>query len=222
MVDNVGYPLPPVPPAAQGLWRARWLSPAELRAGALVAGTLALVGAVLGTLWDLWSPAGPLGYVISPGAVVADETEAFVAADGRFAVIALSVGIIAGFVVFFRKATRGPVAVLALAVGGVAGALLTDLVGHALRGGTGDGKANTYINHLPLSVQMHGLLAVEAAVAVLVYGLCVAFAPDDDLGRPDPGAPSEASSVGVGDELQHAGGYADAPGGPQQGQLPFQ
>jgi hypothetical protein len=200
-----------------------WLSAAELRAGAVIAAALAVLGAALGVVWDLWSPPGPLGYVVSPGAVVADETEAFVAADGRFAVLTLIVGILAGLVVFLAKATRGPVAVLALAIGGVAGALLTDLVGHVLRGGHGDGKANTYLNHLPLSVQMHGLLVLEAAVAVLGYGLCVAFAPDDDLGRPDPSmAPAGQTSVGVGHELQHAGGYADASGSPEQGQLPPQ
>ena len=39
---------------------------------------------------------------------------------------------------------------------------------------------------MPLWVQMHGLLFLEATLAVLVYSLFVAFAVDDDLGRPDP------------------------------------
>ena len=45
------------------------------------------------------------------------------------------------------------------------------------------------IDHLPLTVHMHALLLAEAIAAVLVYSLFVAFAVDDDLGRPGSAAP---------------------------------
>ncbi len=196
----------------------RWAPADELRVGLLVVVGLAVLGALLGILWQRWSPPGPLGFVVAPHAVQADETEAFVAADGRFAVISLGVGLPSGLLLWLRRATRGPVAVVALAVGGLAGALLTNLVGHLLAGGRSSGPMNTLIAHLPLTVHMRGLLLLEAASAVLVYCVCAAFAPDDDLGRPDLGR----RSVGVGEQRQHAGGHADAPGGLEQRDLPPQ
>lgn len=177
---------------------------------------LAVLGALLGVLWQWWSPPGPLGYVIAPHAVQPDETEAFIAADGRFAVICASTGLVAGVAAWWHKPTRGPVTAVALAVGGVLGAVLTDLVGHLLAGGTGDGKTRTILPHLPLAVHMHGLLALEAAVAVLVYSLFVSFAAADDLGRGDP------VSVGVGDQPQFFGGCRDAAGAFEQPDLPPQ
>lgn len=194
---------------------AQWVSADELRAAAWVAVSLVVLGALLGVLWQRWSPPGPLGFVVAPHQVQADETEAFVAADGRFAVISLVVGVLAGALLWLRRATRGPVAVVALAVGGLGGALLTNLVGHLLRGGRSSGPAHTLIHQLPLTVHMRGVLLLEAASAVLVYGVCAAFAPDDDLGRPDP----SSGSVGVGEQLQHAGSYTDASGGFEQRDL---
>jgi hypothetical protein len=235
MTSPAGAPMLPPPPLAgpptrRPGWRDRWTSRDELRDAVRIVAALAVLGAVLGIVWQKWSPPGPLGFVISPGAVEADETEAFAAADGRFAIISLVVGVLAGVVVFRRKATRGPAAALALVVGGLAGALLTDLVGHLLGGGTDNGPANTLIKHLPLSVHMHGLLVLEAGLAVLVYGLCVSFAPDDDLGRPEPQRafppwpPGYAAvpSVGMGGQLQDPGRDADAPGELQQRYLPPQ
>jgi hypothetical protein len=187
-----------------------------LRAAAFFVLGLAVLGALLGVLWQRWSPPGPLGYVIAPHAVQPDETEAFVAADGRFAVICASTGLLAGVAAWLYKPTRGPVAAVALAVGGLLGAVLTDLVGHLLAGGTGDGDARTVLRHLPLAVHMHGLLVLEAAVAVLVYSLFVSFAAADDLGRGD------RDSVGVGNEPQFLGGGRDAAGAFEQPDLPPQ
>lgn len=222
---RVSYPAQPTQPApvATSLEDsqdrrapARWVSREDLLAGLYLVATLAVLGAVLGVVWQWWSPPGPLGYVVAPHAIQPDETEAFIAGDGRFAVICAAAGLVAGLAAWFRKPTRGPVTAVALAVGGLLGALLTDAVGHLLGGGTADGKARTILRELPLSVHMHGLLLLEAAVAVLVYALCVAFAADDDLGRPEP------PSVGVGDQLQLGGRDRDAPGAGQQPYLPPQ
>lgn len=209
---------------------------------------LAVIGALLGVVWAAWSPAGGLGLVRAPGAIQPDETENWVAGDGRFLVLAAIVGVVAGALAWTRTHNRGPLVLAALAVGGLAGSLLMELVGHLTGGGTFDGDPNTIIKSLPLSLHMPGLVFLESGVAVLVYGMLAAFAVRDDLGRPDPtrdslvqaaqaaqaarDAPVPASpdpapeqpwpSVGPGDHPQHGGGDGDAPGVLQQRDLPPQ
>jgi Protein of unknown function (DUF2567) len=193
-----------------------WASRRELIAGSYLVAGLAVLGAVLGVLWQWWSPPGPLGYVVAPRAIQPAESEAFIAADGRFALICASTGLVAGLAAWSHKPSRGPVTALALAVGGMLGSLLTDLVGHLLGGGSSDGKQGTILHELPLSVHMRGLLLLEAALAVLVYGLCVSFAAADDLGRPDK------PSVRVADEMQFGAGDRNAAGAVQQQYFPPQ
>ena len=178
--------VPPDPPAAQRSDRA-----VQLRAAAYLIGILAVVGIVLGPIWEVWSPPGPAGAVLSQG-IQADETEAFASGDGKFIVLMLLVGLIIGIVAFLVRpfrAARGPYVALGLAIGGVVGAALTELLGYVIRGqGTHyrcTASSGTCIDHLPLTVHMHAALLVEAILAVLVYSLFVAFAVDDDLGRPD-------------------------------------
>ncbi len=167
--------------------RLRAITTSRLPNLAVVVVLMWAVGGVLGLVWAWWSPPGPAGFVVAPGLVEPGESEAFVAGDGRFAAVVLAVGILAGLLVWFARIGRGIPAVLVLAVGGLGGAGAMALVGHGLRGagkhyGCAGGRA-TCIDHLPLSVHAHGLLLVEAAVAVLVYGLCVSFAP---IGRSRP------------------------------------
>ena len=112
------------------------------------------VGGVLGLLWQWWTPAGPAGYLLAPGQVQPDETEAFVAGDGRYAAIVLGIGIVAALVLWFGRIGRGISAVLALAVGGLGGASATAGVGHVMRGNghrysCGSGSASC-IDHLAL------------------------------------------------------------------------
>ena len=159
-----------------------------------------VAGAALGLIWSAWSPPGPRGGMLSAG-IQADETETFVAGDGRYALLTGAVGVLAGIAAWYLRRQRGSLVALALVVGGLGGSLIADGVGHLVRGtgstypcGTETGKC---VEHLPLWVQMHGLLFLQAALAVLVYSLFVAFAVDDDLGRPDPGARSpRGGSVG--------------------------
>jgi hypothetical protein len=167
----------------------------QLRAAGLVAGALAVLGALLGPIWEAWSPPGPIGIQLSEG-IQPDETEAWVAGDGRFAVIAIVVGLVAAVLAWYLPAlrrARGPFLALGLAVGGVVGAMLTDLIGWAIRGdgSTYNCGAGTCIDELQLTVHMHGLWFLQGFIAVLVYGLFVSFAAADDLGRPDPGRRQE-------------------------------
>jgi uncharacterized membrane protein YeaQ/YmgE (transglycosylase-associated protein family) len=186
--------------AASVVVRVRSDRSAELKACAVLIGVLAVLGAALGIVWEVWSPPGPAGAVLEHG-IQADESEAFIGGDGRFALITVVVGLIAGVVAWrarpFKQA-RGPYLAIALALGGVVGAALTEWVGNALRGAGNTlacaSATRTCIDHLPLSVHMHALLLTEAVAALLVYSLFVAFAVADDLGRSDPGrvSPSRA------------------------------
>ncbi|MEO9137933.1 MAG: DUF2567 domain-containing protein [Jatrophihabitans sp.] len=200
---------------------------------AWIVGTLAVLGAILGLVWAAWSPPGPRALVLAPGVRQPDETEAFVAGDARFVIISVVVGVAAGLLAWSRKNNRGPWVLGALAVGGLASSLLTEFVGHLTGGGTFHGAPNTIIDQLPLSLHLSGFRYLAAGLAVLVYGLLVAFAVRDDLGRPDPvrdllvpavaGPPGQPSpSVDAGHHPQDVGGYRDASGPLQERDLPAQ
>jgi uncharacterized membrane protein YeaQ/YmgE (transglycosylase-associated protein family) len=203
----------------------------QLRASGLLILGLAVLGALLGPIWQAWAPPGPAGAILAKG-IQADETEAFVSGDGKFGLITIIVGLIAGIVAFqlrpFRQA-RGPYLALALAVGGFVGAALTEWVGYLIRGTGAEfvctAPGGRCVSHLPLTVHMHAVLLVEAILAVLVYSLFVAFAVDDDLGRPDPNRPVyvppdvEDESVGQQPAEHGTGMDGDRPGSPQQGEF---
>lgn len=219
------YRATPALPAAAlaSLAHARHPVRGDLRFAVLLAACLAVLGALLGLVWTAWSPPGPRAIVLSPGVLEPDETESFVAGDGRFLLITAVVGLLAAVLAWRRVANRGPLVLLALGGGALAGSLLTELVGHLTGGGTFEGAPNTLIEALPLSLHMQGLLFVEPAVATLVYGLFVAFATRDDLGRADPVRDSlAAASVGSRDEPQDGWRYGNAAGALQQGDLPPQ
>jgi hypothetical protein len=199
----------------------------DLRVAAWFTLALLVVGAAVGVAWSAWS--GPQqkafigdGQVIARGRLYPlGENETMVAADGRYAAIVAGVGLIAALVAWInRAANRGPLLVLALLLGGLGGATLTWFSGYLTGGGSYDGKPGTTIDRLPLTLHMPGLLLVEPAVALLLYGLMVAFAARDDLGRADP--VRDRVSVGTGQHAQYGGRHGDAPGVPQQGGFPPQ
>lgn len=191
----------------------------DLRVAGIVVAALAAVGAVLGLVWAWWSGPQQRAYVIAPGRLYPfDEVETMAGADGRYLVLVGVTGLIAGAVLYWwRREVRGPLAAFALGIGGLAGAALTWWVGYLAGGGTYDGAAKSIIKHLPLSLHMHGLLLIEPAFAVLVYGMSAAFAVNDDLGRPDPRR--ERLLVGRRSYPEYGGGDGDAAGAPQQGDL---
>ena len=194
----------------------------DLRVAAAAVAVLAVAGAVLGAVWSWWSGPQQRAYVIAPGKLYPfDEVETMAAADGRYFVLVAVAGLLAGGLLYWRwPANRGPLPALALGLGGLAGAALTWWVGYLTGGGTYDGAAKTIISHLPLSLRMHGLLFVEPAFALLVYGVCTAFAVQDDLGRPD--LLREWLLIGRVHDAQYGGGDGDAAGAPQQGDLASQ
>lgn len=193
---------------------------ADLRVAGVLVGALVVIGALLGLVWSAWSGAQQSAYVIAPGELYPyQEVETMAAADGRYLVIVASVGVVAALVAWFAaKGHRGPLVVSALVVGGLAGAALTWWVGYLSGGGTYHGAPGSTIVRLPLTLHMPGLLLVQPAIATLLYGLFVAFAARDDLGRPDP--VHDRLSVRAGSEPQHGGGDGDRPGPLEQREFP--
>jgi hypothetical protein len=192
----------------------------DLRGAGVVVAALAVLGALLGVAWSAWAGAQQRAFVIAPGQLYPfDEVETMARTDGRYLVIVAVVGLAAGFATWLRRLVgRGPIAVLALLGGGLLGAALTAWIGHLTGGGTTDGKPGTTIAHLPVSLHMSGLLLVEPALAILVYGLFTAFAVRDDLGRDDP--VRERVSVQARQQAQDGRGDRDAAGALKQGDLP--
>jgi hypothetical protein len=190
---------------------------------------LAVLGAVAGLVWAGWSPPQPAGFHQAHGPTWSiDESEAAIAADGRYAVLALITGLVAAGALWRRTRLRGPIAVTALAVGCLLGAQLTRAVGYLAGGGSAPDRAcvlylpdpvnGSCTVHMRLSLHLSGLAYLSAAVAVLVYSLCAAFAVRDDLGRRDPlrlVMQRQRGSVGRRGQAQDRGGHGDGTGQPQ-------
>jgi hypothetical protein len=169
--------------------------------GGWIVATMALLGVPLGLVWQAVSPR-TTGLVIQSGAIVPDENEAFIGTDAWFALLTAIAGLVVAIAVWTRRQWRGPVVVVALALGGVVGALVTALIGYLTGGGHSTGNPGAVFT-LRVSVHARGLLLLEAAVAVLAYGLLAAFTVRDDLGRtesaahPEPSAQPDADDAGV-------------------------
>jgi hypothetical protein len=170
--------------------------PTPARAATKVAILLIAAGVAVGFAWLWWAPARPAGLVVVPGGIQVDETESFVAGDGRFALLAGLVGLAAGLGVWWwQRAARGPVVALGLAAGAGAGSWLAEAIGRLFGGGRGSAPAGTTLAHLPLSVHMHALRLLEPMTALLAYAVCTAFAGRDDLGVAAPVAGADALTV---------------------------
>jgi hypothetical protein len=109
------------------------LIPAPVRNAAILAVIVAALGVPVGVLWWLVSPQTEVTVVA--GGVTLSETaaQAFIAADGWFAILTLAAGIICGEVVAIRGGTGsaggagrvdGPVAAIGLVAGGALAALI--------------------------------------------------------------------------------------------------
>ena len=191
------YGLPAEPaPRRVPVWppaRPEWLT-------ALVAvAVLVAVGAAVAPLWVHLAPR--LAFRVDrPGRAlpVVPEAEEYVAADGRFVLITLVVGVLAAAGCWLVRRSRGPLVLLALAAGGLLGAVITWRLG--LRIGTGYQPADLRqvgkVVYQPLTLRAKSALVVEPVAAVLAYLLAVGFSARNDLGQ-DPAGPTIPSSYGT-------------------------
>ncbi|WP_241661506.1 hypothetical protein [Thermomonospora catenispora] len=145
-----------------------------LRIWAVTTLSLAVCGLPLGLLWAAWAP--PVRYVLLEDSVVlADpETQALIATDGRFAVIAAAAGLLSGALAYLAGGRDNDVPlVLGLGSGGLAGALLAWWAGHqtgpddlgaALRAAAGRAVEG------PADLQATGVVVFWPLLAVAMYG----------------------------------------------------
>lgn len=184
---------PPTAPKVR-LWppsRREWTT----ALGLIVA--LAAIGAAVAPLWVHLAPR--LAFrVDQPGRAlpVVPEAEEYVAADGRFVLITLVIGVLAALVCWLVRRSRGPLIMVALAAGGLLGAIVTWRLG--LRLGTGYQPADLQVVgkvlYQPLTLRARAALVVEPTAAVVVYLLAVGFSARNDLGRDEDTARTTVSS----------------------------
>lgn len=164
----------------------RSLTRTDLRWGGIVALTLVVVGAIAAPLWVWLSPRAS-GTVVAAGVVIANqpESEAAIAADGRFVFITLAIGVIAGVLAWLPRGSRGWFMPVALAAGGLAGAVVTKVVGELLT----SPPSAAVLDHVhaavlaPVRLRATAAVVVEAFAAVVIYLIIVGFAEHDDLRR---------------------------------------
>ncbi|MDL4821559.1 hypothetical protein [Actinomadura opuntiae] len=163
------------------------------------------LGPLAGLLWGNTIPR--VGYVVIQGeALVADpEGEGPIGVDGRFALIALSAGLLCGIAAYLAGGRRNDIALLlGLAAGGVAASLLAWKTGHLIGLGhyqdvVRHGRDGATVTGVP-DLRAKGVLMAWPLVAVAAYGLLeVVFRRLPPGDRRDGGA-GEGDEVG-GDEL---------------------
>ncbi|MBI3685737.1 MAG: hypothetical protein HY241_00100 [Actinobacteria bacterium] len=160
---------------------------AELRWAVAVVLALLAAGLAAGPVWVHLAPR--LSFrVVQAGQLLATQPEAEVAIadDGRYILITLVVGVLAGVTAWLPRASRGWLMPIALTVGGLAGATLTRLVGQSLTGRPSS-QALAQVGAIvfaPVRLRTGAAVVIEASAAVVVYLIVVGFAARDDLGQP--------------------------------------
>jgi hypothetical protein len=166
-----------------------------LRIGAATATLLALLGPLVGLLWEVIAPRPR--YVIAAGAaVIADpETQDFIAADGRFAILTGLLGVgcgVGAYLLSVRFGARfgrlGDLALLlGIALGGLAGAVLAWRVGHlvgfeSFRHAVAAARDGTTVTGA-LDLRATSAVLLWPFLAVLTFGVLEAI---DVMGRYEP------------------------------------
>jgi hypothetical protein len=156
-----------------------------------------VVGAGLGLVWLAWSPAA-VSYSLDLGSgspvVVPAESEAQIAADGRYVVLTAISGVVFALLAWtVLRRNRGRVALAALAAGSLLGSLLTLATGELLSGGHRSAPVNTAFGP-PLTLHADAAVFVQALVAVLLYTLFAGTLADPGLGRQDDAPRPDATS----------------------------
>ncbi|MEU3478681.1 DUF2567 domain-containing protein [Streptomyces sp. NPDC033754] len=186
-------PAPPPPPYGPD---GDPITAAEVVRGGVVALVSAVTGALLGLLW-LWL--APRVLLISDGKGVFlrdSEGESAIGADGKFVLLALAFGAVAGLVVFLWRREGGVPLVLGLALGGILGSLLAwgvgtyfgperDVVAHA----KAVGPNITFEAPLELNMAAAAMLAWPLAAMIVHLALTALFGPRDP--EPDYWGPQD-------------------------------
>jgi predicted histidine transporter YuiF (NhaC family) len=145
----------------------------ELTVAIWVVATLALIGVLAAVFWAWATPT--MTYQINDSgqlAVLTTEPEQPVAADGWFAIIAVVVGLLAGFRVWWHTRGHEPGVVGGLIVGGLLGSMTMLAVGGLLRPSDLEDAASAGAGtrlHAGLAVHAPGVLLLESVAALLLW-----------------------------------------------------
>lgn len=157
----------------------RWLLD-ELRLGAVITAYSALLGAVVGLVWEAGAPTIQLAQAINGNEAAGKP---LIGDDVRLGLLGIVAGIVATAVVLLlrRDRERGPGEVLGLAVGGVLGALVAARVGDLARHhqtvsaiakvipGASKGQTSAILGYFGFHVRATGVLLFWPIAAVLVH-----------------------------------------------------
>ena len=156
-----------------------------------------VTGVAVGLLWLAWSPTS-VSYLIDSGhgvgVVVPAESEAQVAADGRYALLTMLAGVVFGLLAWRLRSNRGPLALVVLAVSSLLGSLLALATGHLLGGGQ-HGKALNTAFHPDLVLHGTAEVFLQALLAVLVYTVFAGLSGDPQLGQDEPAGERPAAEA---------------------------
>lgn len=181
----------------------------HIRVGALATVVVVLLGLPAGLLWAWLAP--HTGYVVigHQGLVADPETQNLIGADGRFAVITASAGLICAIAAYLLAGRLGEIALLvALAAGGVLAAFVAWRIGHlfglshyqhVVKTGADGTRAQG-----PLGLRAAGLVIIWPLVAVVGFGLMEAL----DVAKRNL-APGDGGGTGAGQPYQVGGGQFD-------------
>jgi len=173
-----------------------------------------VIGVAIGLAWLAWSPTS-VSYLLDSGngtgIVVPAESEAQVAADGRYALLTVLAGLLFGLLAWRQRSNRGPVTLVVLAVSSLVSSLLALAAGQLLSDGE-HGKALNTAFHPPLVLHAAAAIFLQPLFAVLIYTVFVGLSGDQQLGRdphpvepaaqpPDGGSVLAAGSVAAGGSI---------------------
>jgi hypothetical protein len=242
-LDEGGLPRPPAPDPAAGhsgpqfapgpppadaqAAEGAWLPPTRSRSraervrevlwAALIAVGIAALGAPLALLWSALGPHVDVVMTSEGPGLVDYNTEAFVAGDGRFALITAVVGALCGFGAWLLRRWRGPVLVIGLALGSLAGAWIMWKLGVKIgveeyERLLQEAKTGQEFEQ-PMKLRAEGLVYLQALVAVVVYVVNAAWSRHPDLTEHDllvSSSPS-APAAGPAEPVPPAGETASSP-----------
>jgi hypothetical protein len=182
---------PPPEPERPRRWR---VNKPELVWAAIWTAIPAALGVPLAFLWVVLGPHVDVVMTTPGNPDLADyNTEAFVAGDGRFALITAVTGVVLGATAWLLRRGRGPLVVVGLALGSLAGAWITWKLG--TRQGADEfthlvttAKAGQHFQQ-NMRLRATGLVYLQALAAVAVYVGCAAWSRYPDL---TPAQPPEA------------------------------
>lgn len=168
------------------------MSRSELQAIVVIVIALALIGLLVGFVWEQVAPRLDFTVVQQNGALVglqdSPESEAKIAADSWFALITAGLGVLTAAVLWTQRSLRGPAVLIGLALASLLGAVIAWRFGLWLGRHPTGSEAQALLQkqgntlHKPLDLQAKGTLFFQPLTAVLTSLICLAFTTRGDLG----------------------------------------